>query len=46
MKQLRDPFMVVENVEPGYFFTKFLLRYRNTQRRQKQTKHVFFAEKR
>ena len=29
--------MVVESVEPGCLFTKFLLRYR---RRQKQTKHV------
>ena len=33
--------MVVESVEPGCLFTKFLLRYKSTQRRQKQTKHAF-----
>ena len=33
--------MVVESVEPGCLFTKFLLCYKSTKRRQKQTKHVF-----
>ena len=30
MKQLRDPFMVVEIVEHGRLLTKFLLCYKNT----------------
>ena len=30
MQQLRDPFKVVESVEPGCLFTKFLLSYRST----------------
>ena len=30
MYQLRDPFMVVESVQPGCLFTKFLLRYKST----------------
>ena len=29
IKQLRDPFMVVESVQPGCLFTKFLSRYEN-----------------
>ena len=37
--------MVVESVEPGCLFTKFLLRYKSTQRRQKQTKHAFSLQK-
>ena len=41
MYQLRDPFMAVENVEPGCLLTKFLLRYKCTLRQQKQTKHAF-----
>ena len=41
MQQLRDPFMVVESVEPGCSFTKFLFCYKSTQRRHKQTKHAF-----
>ena len=45
MKQLRDPFMVVESVEPGCLFTEFLLCYTSTKRRQKQAKHVFLLEK-
>ena len=30
MQQLRDPFMLVESVEPGCLFTKFLLCYKST----------------
>ena len=30
MNQLRDPFMVVTNVEPDCLFTKFLSRYKST----------------
>ena len=30
MKQLRDPFMLVESVEPGCLFTKLLLCYKST----------------
>ena len=30
IKQIRDPFMVVESVEPGCLFTKFLLCYKST----------------
>ena len=30
IKQLRDPFMLVESVEPGCLFTKFLLCYKST----------------
>ena len=30
MYQLRDPFMLVESVEPGCLFTKFLLCYKST----------------
>ena len=29
MQQLQDPFMVVESVEPGCLFTKFLSRYKS-----------------
>ena len=41
IKQLRDPFMLVESVEPGCLFAKFLLCYKNTWRRHKQRKHAF-----
>ena len=37
--------MLVESVEPGCLFTKFVLRYKSTQRRQKQTKHAFYLLK-
>ena len=30
MQQLRDPFMLVESVEPGCWFTKFLFCYKST----------------
>ena len=30
MLQIRDPFRVVESVEPGCFFKKFLSRYKST----------------
>ena len=33
--------MLVESVEPGCLFTKFLLQYENTLRRQKQTNYDF-----
>ena len=46
MQQLRDPFMVVENVEPGCLFTELLLCYRSTWRRQKHKTPFFFAKKR
>ena len=41
LQQLGDSFVVLENVEPGSFFTNFLLCYKSTSRRQKQTKHAF-----
>ena len=41
MKQLRDPINVVERVEPRCLFTNFILCFKGTQRRQKQTGHVF-----
>ena len=40
IKQLRNPFMIVECVESGCLFTNFLLRYKSTQRQQKQTKQA------
>ena len=43
---LRDPIMLVDSVEPRCLFTKFLSLYMNTRRKQKRTKHAFFASKR
>ena len=40
MKPLRDPFMIVERVESVCLFTNFLLRYKSTQKQQKQTKRA------
>ena len=42
-KQFRNPFMIKESVEPGCLFTKFLLCYKSTYRRHKQTKYAFFC---
>ena len=41
IKQLPDPVMFVESVEPSCCLTKFFLSYKRIKRRQKQTKHAF-----